>query len=221
MTPETRRPRRTQQERRSEAEQRLVAAAAELISEGGPSSLTLAKVGERAGYSNGLASHYFGSKGALISRVAEAVSQQFHAAMTETAELDRPLLDATQSFVGVFFDVLRDPLPINRARLVLIADAIAHEDSDSRDVMVDYSREFREQIAIRLQAGIDAGELDATVDANALAAVFVGLLRGIAFELMLDPTIDLAACRAEVEAFVVARFAPPSRPIRTRGRTRT
>ena len=61
-------PRRTQEERRTEAEQRLLAAAAQLISETGPASMTLAKVGERAGYSRGLATHHFGSKAALMQR---------------------------------------------------------------------------------------------------------------------------------------------------------
>lgn len=201
-------PRRTQQERRSEAEQRLTTAAAELIAEGGPASLTLAKVGERAGYSRGLAAHHFGTKGALISRVAEAVSQQFRDALVETVDDDAPLLDAARSFVRVFFDVLRDPLPINRARLVLIADAVAHEDSDGRDVVVAATREFRSLLTERLAEGVAAGELAADTDLDALAAVIVGLVRGIAFEAMLDPSVDLEACRAEVETFVVARLSP-------------
>src|SRR5262245_29958329 len=97
------RPRRTQQQRRSEAEQGLITAAAEIIGESGPASLTLAKVGERAGYSHGLAAHYFGSKGALIARVAEAVSRQFRDAFVATAGADGSLVDAMGSFLTVFF----------------------------------------------------------------------------------------------------------------------
>jgi len=69
--------RRTQEQRRAEAEHRLVAAAAELVGEIGPSRVTLASVGERAGYSRGLATHHFGSKGALMQRLVEAVTHQF------------------------------------------------------------------------------------------------------------------------------------------------
>jgi AcrR family transcriptional regulator len=57
---------RTQEQRRIEAERRLVRAAAELVGEIGPARVTLANVGERAGYSRGLATHHFGPKGALM-----------------------------------------------------------------------------------------------------------------------------------------------------------
>src|SRR5947209_1778026 len=64
--------RRTQQQRRDQAEAALLNAAAELIVEDGVHSLTLARVGERAGYSRGLVTHYFGSKQALLQRLAHA-----------------------------------------------------------------------------------------------------------------------------------------------------
>ena len=46
--------RRTQQQRRDQAETALLNAAAELAVEHGVRSLTLARVGERAGYSRGI-----------------------------------------------------------------------------------------------------------------------------------------------------------------------
>ena len=64
-------PNRRQQDRRNEAEQRLLDAAAELIGEIGPGAVTLANIGERAGYSRGLATHYFGSKGAMMRRLQD------------------------------------------------------------------------------------------------------------------------------------------------------
>ena len=58
--------RRTQQQRRDQAETALLNAAAELAVEHGVRSLTLARVGERAGYSRGIVTHHFGSKQGLI-----------------------------------------------------------------------------------------------------------------------------------------------------------
>src|SRR2546421_53515 len=60
--------RRTQQQRRDQAETALLNAAAELAVEHGVRSLTLARVGERAGYSRGIVTHHFGSKQALLER---------------------------------------------------------------------------------------------------------------------------------------------------------
>ena len=53
--------------------------AAELIAEVGPSGFTLANVGERAGYSRGLATHHFGSKGAMMQRLVASVTSGFRA----------------------------------------------------------------------------------------------------------------------------------------------
>lgn len=58
--------RRTQQERRDQASAALLEAAAELVVEEGVRAVTLARVGERAGYSRGLVTHHFGGKQALL-----------------------------------------------------------------------------------------------------------------------------------------------------------
>src|SRR6478735_10115427 len=99
--------RRTQEERRSEAERKLVSAAAELVAEIGPSRVTLANVGERAGYSRGLATHHFGSKGALMQRLVQAVTQQFREAMFDRGESGDAATEL-RTLVGIYFDVMAD-----------------------------------------------------------------------------------------------------------------
>src|SRR4029077_7174927 len=54
--------RRTQRERREETERKVLAAATALIAQHGSRTLTLAAVGEAAGYSRGIACHHFGSR---------------------------------------------------------------------------------------------------------------------------------------------------------------
>lgn len=198
--------RRRQIDRRSEAEQRLVAAAADLIAEGGPSSVTLAKVGERAGYSRGLAAHHFGSKAALMDRVAATVSDSFSTSFADALETCETLADELVALVTTYFAVIADPPPLNRARLVLIADAVAHRDAESRDVVVAADRAFRSALSVRLQRAADRGDLPADSTPDAIAILLVGLLRGIAFESMLDPTVDTEPVRREVEALITARF---------------
>src|SRR5690349_25093328 len=61
--------RRTQQERREETERRVLAAATALIAQRGSRALTLAEVGEAAGYSRGIVSHHFGSRENLLRAV--------------------------------------------------------------------------------------------------------------------------------------------------------
>src|SRR6185503_14484565 len=61
--------RRTQQERREETERKVLAAATALIAQHGSRALTLAEVGEAAGYSRGIVSHHFGGRENLLRAV--------------------------------------------------------------------------------------------------------------------------------------------------------
>ncbi len=200
--------RRTQSERRADAEGRLIAAAAAIASEEGPSAVTLAKVGARAGYSRGLVAHHFGSKAALMQRVADQVSDEFRTAVFERYSADAPLLDSLRMLLGVYFDIIADLPELNRARLALVADAVAHPGSDYRDVVLHADREFRS--ALRRAIDGAAGELPEGFDAETFSVLLVGALRGIAFESMLDPDVDLERARSELDALLTARLTPPT-----------
>jgi AcrR family transcriptional regulator len=100
--------------RRNEAEQRLLDAAAELIGEIGPAAVTLANIGERAGYSRGLVTHHFGSKGAMMQRLVDNVTDEFNLAIF----VERPkgsAADELQALMDTYFQTLRELKPVNRA----------------------------------------------------------------------------------------------------------
>lgn len=192
--------RRTQEERRGEAEQRLILAAAELVGEVGPAGVTLAGVGERAGYSRGLATHHFGSKGALMQRLVDNVTSQFRSSILVDRQ-SLSVLDEALGLVDGYFDALADPRPEQQARLVLWADAVATDNPDIRPAMRAADREFRAAITEALRRGSVSG------DPAALATVIVGMLRGVALQAVLDDEVDLAACRAEISDWVRARLS--------------
>jgi AcrR family transcriptional regulator len=199
--------RRTQEERRTEAEKRLLSAAAELIAEAGPSGVTLANVGERAGYSRGLATHHFGSKGAMMQRLVDSVTTGFREQVfVETAS--DTVLDQALGLVRAYFHELAQTRPANRARLVLWADAVATGAPDIRSAMLASDRAFREELAKRIQRGQAAGEFAQSSDAEAAATVIIGMLRGVALQSMLDDELDLDACRIEIEEVLTKRIQP-------------
>ncbi len=198
---------RTQAVRRAEAEQRLVAAAAEMVGEVGPSRVTLASVGERAGYSRGLATHHFGSKGALMQRLVETVTHQFREAMFDQCESGNATTEL-HTLIGIYFDVVTDLQPVNRARLALWADAVANPDEETRSPMVAADREFREEIEKRIKLAVTLGEISGTVDSHGLATVIIAMLRGVALQSLIDDHVDLAAARREVEALLTHRLRP-------------
>jgi AcrR family transcriptional regulator len=199
--------RRTQEERRTEAEQRLLMAAAELIAEAGPSGVTLATIGERAGYSRGLATHHFGSKGAMMQRLVDSVTTEFREQVFVESTSDT-VLDQALGLVRAYFHELAQARPANRARLVLWADAVATGAPDVRNAMLASDRAFREELAKRLEVGQSAGEFARTADPRATAAVVIGMLRGVALQSMLDDELDLDACRIEIEEVLTKRIQP-------------
>jgi AcrR family transcriptional regulator len=198
-------PRRTQEERRTEAERRLVAAAAELVADVGPSRVTLASVGQRAGYSRGLATHHFGSKGALMQRLVDAVTAQVREAVIEESRSDSPM-DQLFGLVRTYFRVVSNLAPLNRARLVLWADAVATDSPDVRRAMLSADREFREELAKRIERGVAAGQFPSCVDPHGLGTIVVAMLRGVALQKLLDNHVDLDACRIEIEQLLIHRM---------------
>jgi AcrR family transcriptional regulator len=197
--------RKTQEERRGEAEQRLIEAAAAMVSEAGPAKVTVANVGERAGYSRGLVSHHFGSKRALMQRLVESVTYQFREALFDQQQ-SNDALDELGTLIDIYFDVVSDLQPINRARLVLWADAVANPSDDIRPAMVNADKEFREEIEKRLRQAIATSQVPPNVNAHGLATVIIAMLRGVALQSLIDDDIDLAAARFEIEQLLLTRL---------------
>ena len=113
-----------------------------------------------------------------MQRLVATVTHQFRERMFENRTA-AGVLGELQTLMDIYFGVAADPQPVNRARLVLWAEALANPSSESRPLMVAADREFREAIEERLLAGITAGEIPASVDAYGLATVIVAMLRGV------------------------------------------
>jgi AcrR family transcriptional regulator len=197
----------------------LVEAAAELIGEVGPSGVTLATVGERAGYSRGLATHHFGSKGALMQRVVDVITERFRDALTR-GRSPSSTLEELLGLIRTYFEIVSDLPPLHRARLVLMADAVATGSPDVRPATVASDRSWREQIASAIERGMAAGEFPRSIDPPGFATVILGMLRGVAFQSMLDDEVDLDAARNEIEQLLTARLrlSAESNPHRQRRR---
>ncbi len=182
-------------------------AAAELIGEVGPTKMRLSDIGARAGYSRGLTTHYFGTKGELIRKIMDTVTDDFH---TELAshDLDQGALASINDIVSTYFTRLRGDDPMVRARIALWADAAAGGTEEERKHAIEADERFRVEIITRLTKGMEAGEVPADLDLDAFTTVLIGMLRGTAVRYLLHGKVDLAPCEAEALAFVKGRLGP-------------
>jgi AcrR family transcriptional regulator len=62
------------QERGAAAQHKMIEAAVDLIAEGGLGHATMARIGERAGYSRGLANFHFASKSEIVEKVIDHIA---------------------------------------------------------------------------------------------------------------------------------------------------
>ena len=200
------RPRRTQAERRAVARDRLLQAAAELIAECGLPAVTLAQVGERAGYSRGIANHHFGTKAALIEELITRAQQEFAAATTPARSLDASV-DELVMATSIFMGMLADLPAVHRAFLVLWASAVA--DDELRPRMAASDAAFRDAVIEIVERGQARGEVDDRLDVDTFAVMLLGQVRGIALQhLISGDEIDLAHVGRDFQAAIRALLQP-------------
>ena len=197
-------PRRTQAERRAETERRLIDATMEIIAGAGVRAVTMAAVGEAAGYSRGIVNHQFGTRDGLMAAVANVAQARFSPVTGGLRGRERVLADVT-----AYLTALKTGAQDARVFLRLWIAAIGGEEPGLREVFVARDAFFRDHVAAAVAEGIEDGTVRSDVDAAAAAFAIVGQLRGISLQLQLAPeSVDLDALSAEVREWLDRALAP-------------
>jgi AcrR family transcriptional regulator len=185
----------TQAERTALAETRMVKAAIELLNTLGIQGTTLVAIGEKSGYSRGLATHHFGSKAGLFRTVLKRLSSAW------SKELGKKMngktgLEAVESAIDAHLaHALRHPEYI-RAQNILWGAAL-DPSSEFKPNVTEYQRIQRESVAAWVCSGQAAGEIRPDIDAERFAEQFYGGLIGINHQWLVNPEFDLASACAD------------------------
>ncbi len=210
---------RTQAERTATSESALLRAAAELIAERGIESTTLARIGERAGISRSLASYHFGSKDALIDRLARRAQDRIAEATAAAFEKqDRSVTDASaleqvRTMVGAYLRLFAVPTAEDRALVVLWGAGFPT--MAAVEGMVEADRRSYDGWSSIIRSGQVDGSIREDLDPEAAAVFLLGLTRGIAALLATDSDrTDMDNVQDTTDALISAALAPehPSRP---------
>lgn len=172
-------PRRTQRERREETERKVLTAATALIAERGSRALTLAAVGEAAGYSRGIVTHQFGSRLGLLAAFAEVAQER-----VEPRPEDPPGVARLLALARAYVDLVASGDEYSRGFLLLWAESMRAA-PEIREIFAARDRRLVDEIVADLLAGQAAGEVRADLDVDATTTVLVGQLRGVALQLIL------------------------------------
>lgn len=177
--------RRTQGERREEAESKLIEAATVLVATKGFDGFSLAEVGDLAGYSRGLPGHYFGSKIELQNRVAEHIVSEFY---KDAADL--PIRKRGLQRVN---DLIRHYIKVSkleRVKALTFLFTQAQIEDSLKKTMTRLHNQAISTLKQEIEIGIENGSIRRDVDPLLQAGVIYAFLRGQLAFAVLDPSYE-------------------------------
>jgi len=170
--------------RREEAEERMIEAAVRIVADRGLENLTLAECGEAAGYSRGLAPHYFGSKEGLISAIAQHIVDDY----AERLRNDRPArvgLAGLLDNVAFYIESGRSNPTQLRAFHAVLGSAL--KQAPLSESIAQLNRNTVYSFVKMLRSAIERKEIRADVNPIAQATLIIVALRGMMTFWLLDP----------------------------------
>jgi len=194
--------RRTQADRREEAEGRLVQAAMRLLAERGYDGFTMAEVGEAAGYSRGLPAHYFGRKDDLLALVAKHTVDTYNAAVARIPSTE-PGLPRIAALIRRY--VRGGTSPGARALGMLVAEAMIRP--SLKETIDRLNDRGLEGIRRELEAGMAAGNVRPDADIVIQARLIFSFLRGQLYFAALDPGFESEKVGEEFIVTLESRLA--------------
>ncbi len=197
--------RRTQEERRAEAEEALIRSALELISTNGVARTSLAEIGQRAGYSRGLASHYFGSKDSLINQLISHARRKY----LQRIRGQRAGTGAEALVMGAdeYVKEHYDPNPATPA-LIVMWGATLPQGANNTEAIAQADESARRIIRKTIAQGQRDGSISKDVDAEGFSVAYLGMLRGIAAQALISPELmKPRKIRAELKRFIGAALS--------------
>lgn len=185
---------------RSEKSTRLLLrAAGDLVAEGGYQSMTLATVGERAGYSRSLATARFGSKAKLLEALVDEIVIRWDVETVEPEQRGRTGLDTLR----VLLTEIKNSY-VKHPRSLSVLYALIFEATgpvpELHERFVAFHRNQRARIATYIRTGLEDGSILPGIDPEHQAAVIVAQLRGVGYLWKLDP--DSIDADAVLTAFI-------------------
>jgi AcrR family transcriptional regulator len=173
------------EERSQLSTRRLLDAAGELIVEGGYEAMTLAAVGERAGYSRGLVTARFGSKDQLLKALVDRITGVW----SHRNVLPRTEGRSGREAIVILVDAIatqaqRDPGAI-RVLYALMFEALGPV-PELRTTFVEIHTAMRADLARLVRRGVRDGSILKGTPPAGEAALIVSSLRGIAYQWLLD-----------------------------------
>lgn len=190
---------RTQEERTAVSDKAMLDAAIELILQHGTEKTTLQAIGEKAGYSRGLATYRFGSKAGLFDAVCKSISRCWLEYLhTDVGE--RTGIDAMCAALDSFFHFVSDHPRDARVLHILYCGAGIPR-SEYRQTSVDIHQRQQDDVADWVRAGQRAGTVRKDACPRSVAAQYIAYVSGMTYLWLINPhSIDIRRANDDMQA---------------------
>jgi len=198
-------PRRKQAERTALSDRLLTEAAIELLVKHGIQGTTLQSVGEKAGYSRGLATHRFGSKAGLFGKVLDVASldwlHRVQAAVGPRAGVDAlcAATDAAEQFIRERENEVR--------AMYLLWFLSIDPSADYRSNIANVHRAQRRDAAEWVRAGQRSGAVNPEADPVRVAEQYAASMAGIIYQWLANPRMPLGAMLEQLKSDLRQRLS--------------
>jgi AcrR family transcriptional regulator len=168
--------------------------------------------------SRGLPTHHFGSKDALVARLAERTQSRIRQAMDDEASRRRTegsgaltALEEIVIVVDTYLEMFDVPGPDQRALLVMWGSTFPSQGSVVG--MTDAERRSYEGLTDLIRSGHHDGSVRSDLDVLAAAVLLHGLMRGTAALFLAQPhPADMDVVRRTCRTWIVSALSPRSDP---------
>jgi AcrR family transcriptional regulator len=188
----------------TDARDRILEAACDLIASDGIDDVRIARVATRAGASTALVHHYFSTREELLE---QALIHSFEAAGDERFGAEPEAPTATERLGRAIRDSLPLPGPQEREWVLWVELWLrAVREPALRDVAARLYSRYRDWLAAAIRAGVESGEFE-RVDPERVADHAMALLDGAGLRALIqDPEMDFARAQRLVAERLAAQL---------------
>jgi TetR/AcrR family transcriptional repressor of uid operon len=190
--------------RHEEKRREILAAAGRCFGRSGFHAATISAICAEAKISPGHLYHYFASKEAIVSAMAEL-------SLAYADERFREMATASDVLTALIDGLKRAKRPgahtVGAMRLELLVEAGRNPAIAS--ILRDHSRALRHQLAAFLRGGQDRGQIDRALNADVAAAVLLSVADGALTLQIRDPSQDIDQGTELLRTMIVRFLTPP------------
>lgn len=159
-----------------------IEAVIELAGEKNPSDITTAAIAKRMGLTQGALFRHFPNKDAILQAVMEWVAERLLARIEKAIQAESSPLAALESMFMAHVDFVTEHPGIPR---MLFGELQRPEETAPKRMVQTLIRGYGERLNQLFEQGKACGELDAQLDVEASATLFIGTIQGLVMQSLL------------------------------------